>query len=195
MQTEETTENTIPTRAELPDSDKWDLSHLFVDVGKWQEDFAWVQAHYGRLSEWKGKLGRSAGDLAACLEFEKELDLKIERLYHFASLQLSEDGANTEYLGRVGQLQNLLTIIGEAAAFLGPEIQAIDDTRWAAFMDDPALKEWRVRLHKIRRMRPPCFERTGRAAARAWIVGDGRLRRCFFAVNECRHEIRHAHRR
>ncbi len=154
MQNESAAETTTPTRAELPESDKWDLSHLFVDVGKWQENFAWVQAHYGRLAEWKGKLGGSAGDLAACLEFEKELDLKIERLYHFASLQLSEDGANTEYLGRVGQLQNLLTSIGEVAAFLGPEIQAIDDTRWAAFMDDPALREWRVRLHKIRRMRP-----------------------------------------
>src|ERR1700737_2959236 len=31
----------IPTRAEIPEFDKWDLTHLFVDVTKWQEDFAW----------------------------------------------------------------------------------------------------------------------------------------------------------
>ena len=32
-----------PTRADIPESDKWDLRHLFADVSKWQEDFAWLQ--------------------------------------------------------------------------------------------------------------------------------------------------------
>jgi oligoendopeptidase F len=147
-------ETSTPTRAEIPETDKWDLRHLFQDVGKWHEDVAWVQANYSRLGDWKGKLGRSASDLAACLEFEKELDLKIERLYHFASLQLAEDGSNTEYLGRVGQLQNLLTTIGELASFLSPEIQSIDDKRWSEFLNDPVLSDWRIQLQKIRRMRP-----------------------------------------
>ena len=29
------------TRDEIPETDKWDLTHLFADVGKWHEDFAW----------------------------------------------------------------------------------------------------------------------------------------------------------
>lgn len=143
-----------PTRADIPDSDKWDLTHLFSNVGKWQEDFAWVQATYPRIRDWKGKLGLSAKNLAECLEFEKALDLKIERLYHFASLQSAEDSANTEYLARVGQIQNLLTHIGEAFAFVVPEIQAIDDDAFEKFVLDPALAEWRIRLHKIRRLKP-----------------------------------------
>ena len=144
----------IPTRVEIPEKDKWDLRHLFVDVSKWQEDFAWIQQSYPRLREWKGKIGESAKSLAGCLEFEKALELKIERLYHFASLQLAEDSANPDYLARVGQVQNLLTRIGEVAAFVVPEIQAIDDEKFAEFVVDPALKEWRVKLHKIRRMKP-----------------------------------------
>ena len=144
----------IPTRVEIPEKDKWDLRHLFVDVSKWQEDFAWIQQSYPRLREWKGKIGESAKSLAGCLEFEKALELKIERLYHFASLQLAEDSANPDYLARVGQVQNLLTRIGETAAFVVPEIQAIDDEKFAEFVVDPALKEWRVKLHKIRRMKP-----------------------------------------
>src|SRR5213596_3178532 len=144
----------VPTRAEIPESDKWDLAHLFADIGKWQEDFAWVQKTYPRIKEWKGKLGASAKLLAECLEFEKELDLKLERLYHFASLQLAEDNANTEYLGRVGQIQNLFTKIGEAFAFVVPEIQAIDDQTFAKFIADPALADWRIRLQKIRRLKP-----------------------------------------
>nr|MBA2269174.1 oligoendopeptidase F [Chthoniobacterales bacterium] len=88
------------------------------------------------------------------LEFDKELDLKIERVHHFASLQLAEDSANPDYLTRMGQLQNLLTKISEAAAFVGPEIQAISDERFAEFLEAPALVEWTTRLRKIRRNKP-----------------------------------------
>src|SRR5216684_8484339 len=144
----------IPIRADIPESDKWDLTHLFVDVSKWQEDFLSVQQAYPHIKNWKGKLGASAKNLAECLEFEKAIDLKLERLYHFASLQLAEDSANTEYLARVGQMQNLLTKIGEASAFIAPEIQAIDDETLAKFVIDPALADWRIKLRKIRRMKP-----------------------------------------
>src|SRR5437867_12621776 len=44
--------------------------------------------------------------------------------------------------------------IGETAAFVVPEIQAIDDETFAKFMVDPALTDWRIKLHKIRRLKP-----------------------------------------
>ncbi len=142
------------TRAELPDSDKWDLTHLFPSVDNWSADFAWVQQNYPKFVEWKGRAGESAETLAACLEFEKTLETRIERVYHYASLQLAEDGANPEYLSRMGQLQNLATLIGEAASFLTPEIQAIPDETFAQFLQAPALALWKTTLKKIRRMKP-----------------------------------------
>jgi oligoendopeptidase F len=144
----------VPTRADIPESDKWDLTHLFADVSKWQEDFAWIQHTYPKLQDWKGRVGASAQTLAEVLELEKSLEQKIERVYHYASLQLAEDGTNNEYLARVGQVQNLLTNIGEAAAFVVPEILAINNEQFAQFTADPALKDWRIKLHKIRRMKP-----------------------------------------
>jgi oligoendopeptidase F len=144
----------IPTRSEIPESDKWDLRGLFADVGKWEEAFIWVQTTYPRLKEWKGKLGASPQSLVDCLEFEKALEVKLERLYHFASLQLAQDSANNEYLARIGQIQNLMTKIAEAAAFVVSEIQVIGDKTFADFINDPALADWRIKLHKIRRMKP-----------------------------------------
>jgi oligoendopeptidase F len=69
-------------------------------------------------------------------------------------LQAAEDSTNNEYLARIGQVQNLLTRISEAAAFVVPEILAIDDERFGKFLADPALKDWGIKLHKIRRMGP-----------------------------------------
>jgi len=167
-------EQKIPTRVDIPDSDKWDLTLLFADVGKWQEDVAWITATYPKTIEWKGHVGESAQTLAAVLEFEKQLDLKIERVYHFASLQLAEDSANNDYLARVGQLQNLMTKVAETSAFVVPEIQAIDHARWEKFVADPALKDWKIPLHKIRRMRPHVLsEREERLLALGAAALDG----------------------
>jgi oligoendopeptidase F len=168
-----TTAQTL-TRADVPDSDKWDLTHLFTGVDRWVADFAWIQQTYSKLTEWKGHLGESAAALAACLEFDKALDQKIERVYHYASLQLAEDSANPEYLARMGQLQNLLTKIGEAASFLGPEIQAISDENFSRFLEDPALSAWKTALKKIRRMKPHVLsEREERLLALGSSALDG----------------------
>jgi len=144
----------VPVRSEIPESDKWDLRYLFTDVSKWQEDFVWLQRSYPKLQEWKGRVGESVQTLATVLEFEKSLEQKMERAHHYASLQLAEESTNNQYLARIGQLQNLLTKISEAAAFVIPEILSIDDQRFAQFIADPALKDWRIKLHKIRRMKP-----------------------------------------
>jgi oligoendopeptidase F len=163
-----------PTRTDLPDSDKWDLTHLFTGADKWTADFTWIQQTYATLADWRGRLGESAATLAACLEFEKSLDQKIERVFHYASLQLAEDGANSEYLARMGQLQNLHTKISEAASFLGPEIQAIPDEKFAQFLEDPALAAWKTALKKIRRMKPHVLsEREERLLALGSSALDG----------------------
>src|SRR5438874_2249244 len=143
----------IPTRADVPETDKWDLTHLFADVSKWQEDFAWLQREYPKFAEWKGRAGESVQTLAGLLEFEKAVEQKMERVYHYASLQAAEDSTNNDCLARIGQVQNLLTRISEAAAFVVPEILAIDDERFGKFVDDLAMKDWWIKLHKIRRMR------------------------------------------
>jgi oligoendopeptidase F len=144
----------IPTRADVPETDKWDLTYLFAEVSKWQEDFAWLQHEYAKFEQWKGRVGESAQTLAGLLEFEKALEQKMERVYHYASLQAAEDSTNNEYLARIGQVQNLVTRIGEVAAFVVPEILAIDDERFGKFLADPVLKDWQIKLHKIRRMKP-----------------------------------------
>jgi len=69
--------SSIPHRTDIADSDKWDLTHLFADVSKWQEDFASLQREYPKLEQWKGRVGESAQTLAGLLEFEKALEQKM----------------------------------------------------------------------------------------------------------------------
>jgi hypothetical protein len=75
-------------------------------VGKWKEDFAWLQRAYPKREEWKGRVGESPQTLVDVLEFEKSVELKIEHVCHYASLN-SRRIAHNEYLTRIGGFELL----------------------------------------------------------------------------------------
>ena len=144
----------IPTRDQIAESDTWNLTLLYPTAADWDAAFADLQGRYSAVEQFRGHVGESARALRDVLEFDKSLSLQIERLYHYASLKTSEDSSNSEHLARESQMQNLLTLIGEACSFVTPEIQAIDDATFAQYLADPQLSEWVVSLKKTRRLKP-----------------------------------------
>jgi oligoendopeptidase F len=144
----------IPLRSEIAAADTWDLCVLYATPEDWAADFARLQEQFPRYTEFKGKIGQSAANLAGCLEFDKNLSLRVERLGHYASLRMSEDSSDAANLKRSGEFENLLTKVAEASSFISPEIQAIEDSTFAAFLAEPILADWQVTLRKIRRLRP-----------------------------------------
>ena len=144
----------ILTREQVAAADTWDLTPLYPTPEAWSEDLADLQRRYAEIAQFKGRLGESAAVLRECLEFDKTLDLQIERLNHYASLRGSEDSSDDGNLRRESMLENLLTKIGEAHAFLSPEIQAIDDAQFARYLADPVLEPWIISLKKLRRTKP-----------------------------------------
>ncbi len=141
------------TRDEVAPAETWDLTPLYPTPAAWSEDLAELQRSHAEIAKFKGRVGESAAALRECLEFDKLLSLKIERLNHYAMLKGSEDSANDENLCREGLLENLLTKVAEMSAFMTPEIQAIDDAAFARFLADPILETWVISLKKIRRLK------------------------------------------
>jgi len=144
----------VPLRKEIPLEDTWDLTRLYPTLDAWEADFDEVKKRYPKIEEFRGRLGESAAKIAECLEFEKAIDLKIERLYHFANLRVSEDSSNNEALRLETRLRSMLTDLMAVCSFITPEIQSIDDETFEAWLHDPKLADWVLRLKKIRRMKP-----------------------------------------
>ena len=153
--------NQTPTRSEIPLADTWDLTLLYATPEKWLEDFESLQFTCTNLAKYKGRAGESAETLRDCLELDKTFNIQIERLYHYTMLKISEDSSDNANLMREGQLQNLLTKIGELTAFLSPEIQAISDEDFERYLKDPALDDWVIALKKIRRHKPHTLSEAG----------------------------------
>lgn len=142
------------TRGQVPAGDTWDLSPLFSAPAAWAESFAALQRDFSRIERFRGRVGESAETLRECLEEEKAMHAQIERLGHYASLRGSEDSSDSENLAREAQFDNLMTRIGEATAYIAPEIQAIDDATFDAYLASPVLSEWQIPLRKLRRLKP-----------------------------------------
>ena len=144
----------VPSRDQIAAADTWDLSPLYANDAAWEADFSVLQEQWPGVGAFKGRVAESAQTLCEVLEFEKALNLRIEQLYHYASLRVAEDSSSAENLRREGVLQNLLTKIGEAASYITPEIQALDDAVFDRYLGDPVLQPWRIALRKIRRLKP-----------------------------------------
>jgi oligoendopeptidase F len=144
----------IPTRAEIDVADTWDLTHLFPTESDYQTALAELRKAIPQYEQFKDRFTESAEALYRCLEFDKSVDLIAERLGHYASLKYAEDGSNHEHLARRTELANVSTKRREAAAFIGPEIQAIPDSVFEEFLNDPVLADWRRMLIRVRRYRP-----------------------------------------
>jgi oligoendopeptidase F len=144
----------IPTRAEIAVADTWDLTPLFQTESDYLTALAELRKAIPQYEQFKGRFNETAEELYKCLEFDKWVDLIAERLGHYASLKYAEDGSNHEHLARRTELANVSTKRREASAFIGPEIQAIPDSVFEAYLNDPVLADWRRLLVRLRRYRP-----------------------------------------
>jgi oligoendopeptidase F len=144
---------TVPVRDEVAIEDTWDLGPVFESPAAWQQAFERLQSEYPAVREWTGRVGESSANLAAVLEFEKKLDMACENLRVYASLKCAEDASNAESLARQAQLQGLFVQVGEAFSFVAPEIQAIDDETFTAWLAAPELSEWVIPLTRLRRLK------------------------------------------
>src|ERR1700722_18130946 len=149
-----TTARQIPTRSEIPETDTWDLTHLFKTEEEYRRSFSDLRDSYSKIAEFKGHLAESADALLRCLECDNRLEQIAERLSHYSSLKNSEDSSDDQNLSRRAELTNLLTKVREASSYINPEIQAIPDDKFQHFLDDPILADWKIFLSRLRRYKP-----------------------------------------
>ncbi|MEM9443759.1 MAG: oligoendopeptidase F [Verrucomicrobiota bacterium] len=144
----------VPLRSEIADSDKWDLTRLYTCNDSWDQDLTKYAESFPKYADFRGTLSSSAQKLCDCLEFDKKLDLLLEKLGHYCSLQTAEDSSEDSYLSRESRFHHVMIQAAEVASFLTPEIQAIDDDTFEAFLKDPSLLPWKNKLTRLRRFRP-----------------------------------------
>jgi oligoendopeptidase F len=144
----------IPSRAEVPVDDTWDLASLFPNDSEWEAAFAEWERSIAGYSRFRGRLGESAETLAECLRFDTAMDRLADRIGTYAFLKSSEDVSNSNYQGLKARYMGVATRAGELASYIRPEILAIPDDKLAAFLQSPALADYKLALERLLRYKP-----------------------------------------
>jgi len=142
-------------RDEVPAEFKWRLEEIYRDDQAWETDFTRLQAMKDQAGTWQGRLGESADQLLHCLEFQDTLGMLLDKIYVYAQMRQDEDNARPLYQGMKNRAESLAVGVGEALAYVQPEILALPPDRLAGYLAaEPGLRLYRIYLEEITRMRP-----------------------------------------
>lgn len=111
----------------------WDLTPLFANDDAWEAERRAVAAEIPSLRALRGTLGRDAVALADALDRVSGVQRRLQRLWVYASTQLSTANANRRNQERSALMAQLGGQLRSATAWLEPEIQALGAEKVAAF--------------------------------------------------------------
>lgn len=145
----------LPTRNEVSDDLKWDLSRVFKNDQEWEQEYKQVAQEIKNLSKFKGTLAKSGKDLYEGITAILAVNRRLEKVYVYATMSSDVDTSNNHYLGFVAKAQSLANQMSAAIAFVDLEILSIPEETLAKFMqDEPRLENYRHRLEQITQKRP-----------------------------------------
>src|SRR5690348_13910267 len=134
---------------------RWNLADLYVDTAAWDADVNKVEGAFPGLAACRGHLGDSAARLRSCLDLQSDTTKRLLRLGVYASQLHDEDTGATLGLELSQRVQVLGTNLGEATAFVRPEILHLGKAKIDAFFtEDAKLAIYRHPLDNILRSAP-----------------------------------------
>jgi oligoendopeptidase F len=128
---------------------KWDLTRLYKTLEDWEKEFKNVEGIISKLEDFKGKL-KEEKSLNEYYTLQKELGIKLIKVYQYAALTSDLNKKNTENAARVQKMQFLLSKLNQATAFDAPEILSIGKEKIDGFIENSKLlQEYRFSFEKL----------------------------------------------
>jgi len=112
-------------RSEIPDSFKWNLSHIFPDWDAWQRTYDVLDKKITDYATLEGTLSLGPEKLLAALLLADEIGRLEYLVWYYATLKYDEDQRDNEINARRQQVQILVAKGGQATAWFNPELLRI----------------------------------------------------------------------
>lgn len=141
--------NKIPLRSEVPETDKWDLSSIYKSNLEWENALSEIPVLTEKVVQFKGKLGSCPETFLYALKAFEQAELKMETVYHYASLQHEADEDDSEATDREGRAMMAYTKMQSEISFMNPEILAIPEKSLKEWISAPEFKDYKIYVEKL----------------------------------------------
>lgn len=143
--------NKILSRKDIPENDKWDLSSIYKNETEWEEDLKNLPEYTKQVVAFKGKLAENSDSLLNCLRALEKAELKMETVYHYASLIHEADEDDSDAADKYGRAVMAYSQMQSELSFIDPEIQGIDDSKINKWICLSEYENYKVYLQKLLR--------------------------------------------
>jgi len=126
--------NPTDSRDVVPDTYKWDYTHVFPSVEAWQTELAAVEAMVPRLAEFEGRLGESADVLHEAMLMVEQTVLRLYKLYGYTQLRLDPELSDAENQMMQGKVGFLFQNFGSTVSYMEPELLDVPKERIDGFL-------------------------------------------------------------
>ncbi|MDP2303502.1 MAG: oligoendopeptidase F [Ignavibacteria bacterium] len=144
----------LPTRNEIEEKFKWNLSDIYLNNEEWEKDFDLVKLNIPKYSNYEGKLGSDLTLLKRCLLLDEETGIKLERLYLYSMLSKDSDLRVELYLGMDNRVKSLFADVSAASAFIKPELLEIEEDVLRALIKEEQFTHYSHFIDELLRQKP-----------------------------------------
>jgi oligoendopeptidase F len=143
----------LPERAEIPDSLKWNPGIFFRDLRAWDRERRAIAKELPRLEKLRGHLGTGPEAARRGLDAIFEVRLRLERLSAYASRLSDTDMRQSRYHALTDASEKLFTDFLSATSWAEPELLSLPEGRLAGLAASPALGDYDRYLGELIRQR------------------------------------------
>jgi oligoendopeptidase F len=171
----------------------WDLTDLYPSDDAWKADRDAIAAKLPGIIAYKGRLGESAATLRAALQAASDVNIKVGRLYTYASLKGDEDLRDSTNQERRQLATDINAQFGEAVAWINPELLGVGRTRIEGFLAaDAGLAKFRFQIEDALRQEAHTLSPDAEAvlaAAQAPLAAPNDIRSAIFSADMPRPDV------
>lgn len=138
----------IRERKEIPESDKWNLSSIYKSDKDWEKDLAVLPELAKKAADFKGKLGESKESLLNAFKAYEAILLKLETVYHYASLRHYADEGDSLATEMEGKAMIAYTQISADLSFFESELQTINEDELRNWISQEEFSAYKVYVEK-----------------------------------------------
>ena len=142
------------TRATVDPKYTWDLTRLYDCDEAWETAFAKAKETGDALAAKAGTLAGGKDAVLAALRLGDELEQAISRIYTYAMMKQHEDTTVGKYQAMMGRAATLASESAAKAAFITPELLALEDGVVEGYIADPDFADFDASLKNTLRMKP-----------------------------------------
>lgn len=142
----------LKQRDQIPQEYKWNISAMYPDESKWEDDVAQCISRSENFKSFSGRLGDSSDILLEALTERDAIWQKLEHAFVYAAMKKDEDNRVDKYQAMNDKCSAAMAKVAAAMSFFTPELLSVPEEKIFKFIsEEPDLSAYEFLLKAMLR--------------------------------------------